>query len=84
MLRRRIPLACPVCGGENFYSKQRRPQHDDDVLCTECGTATRYGDLQTRAEIRAKEVREVEELKKTFARRPAIEDPFYLPPFARR
>ena len=67
MLSRRIPLACPVCGGENFYSRQSKPEHDDYVACTGCGTETLYGELQSRADLRAKEIREVEKLKRTFA-----------------
>ena len=67
MLRRRIPLACPVCGGENFYSPKRKLERDDYAACTTCGTETLYGDLQSRADVRVKEVREVERLKKTFA-----------------
>jgi len=67
MLSRRIPLACPICGGENFFSPKRKPEHDDYVTCTGCGTETLYGDLQSRAAVRVKEVREVERLKHTFA-----------------
>jgi hypothetical protein len=78
MLTRRIALACPVCGGENFYSPKRKPEHDDYVACTGCGTETLYGDLQSRAEMRVKEVREVEKLKKTFAeQRRAKQSLFY-------
>src|SRR6186997_1634684 len=65
MLSRRIPLACPICGGENFFSPKRKPEHDDYVTCMGCGTETLYGDLQSRADARVKQVREVEKLKQT-------------------
>jgi hypothetical protein len=69
MLSRRIPLACPICGGENFFSPKRKPEHDDYVTCMGCGTETLYGDLQSRADARVKQVREVEKLKQTFVQR---------------
>ena len=67
MLRRRIPLVCPICGGENFFSPKRKPEHEDYVTCTGCGTETLYGDLQSHADVRVKQAREIEKLKQTFA-----------------
>jgi hypothetical protein len=79
MLRKRIPLACPVCGGENFYSK-RKPHHDEQVLCTHCGTYTQYGELQSRADARVRQIHEIEKLKQTYSRGRKVENPYYLRP----
>jgi len=67
MLRPRVRILCGICGGESFRGPEH-PKPDDLVLCRNCGTQNRYGELEAESIARTRRVRDLREAGRFFKR----------------